>query len=138
MGAMRLVRFVGLLLFVCGAVLTVAAALTGGLELLFVFVFVPTLLAKTPIAIGGVLMIFFGIVALAASQFMDVGGLDDRKTEMAYKGAEKMPVKTRTAGVLLIGPIPIIWGSDDRSAMWVTIVAMTIVVGLMIILLFVV
>jgi len=137
MGEMRLIRFVGLLLIMCGAVLTVAAALTGGLEFLFVFVFVPTLLAKTPIAVGGVLMIFFGIVALVVAQFMDVGSLGDRKTEMAYKGAEVMPEKTRTAGVLLIGPIPIIWGSDDRSAMWATVAAMAVVVGMMIVLLFI-
>lgn len=123
------------MLLICGAALTTAAALTGGLELLFVFLFIPTFIAKTPVAVGGVLMMFFGIVALAITQFLDIGDLDDRKEYMASKGAENTPVRKRTTGVLLIGPIPIIWGSDDRSAMWVTAIAMAVVVCLMLVLL---
>ena len=135
---MRLIRFTGLLLIICGTLLTLVAALTGGLEFLFVFMFIPTFLAKTPMAIGGVLMIFFGIVAMAITPFLDIGSLEDRKMEMASKGAQSERLRKKSAGVLLIGPIPIVWGSDDRSAMWATAVAVAIVMVLMIVLLIVV
>jgi uncharacterized protein (TIGR00304 family) len=44
---------------------------------------------------------------------------------------ERLPqpsAKTRGGGVIMIGPIPIIWGSDPKTALFLMIIALAIMV----------
>jgi len=48
--------------------------------------------------------------------------------EQEQKRQTQLSAKTRGGGVIMIGPIPIIWGSDPKTALLIMIIALAIVV----------
>ncbi|MGQ0537102.1 MAG: TIGR00304 family membrane protein [Methanobacteriota archaeon] len=106
------------------AALAVALAVTSGDLKVAIFLVFPILHGSGPLAFVAVALLFSAAVAWMY-RFARPGA----PTETATSGAE--PV-SKSSGVLLIGPVPIIWGSDPRSALvlvGLTIVLMVLALG---------
>ncbi|WP_340819024.1 DUF131 domain-containing protein [Methanolobus sp. WCC4] len=100
----------------------------------------------------GILMIFTGILLIFASGFFGTGGSEDRdgrgyrsssegsgvSSQAAGPGAEPNQMNNRTdvrgGGIIMLGPIPIIIGSDNKSAQ--TLIILAIILMLLYFLLF--
>jgi uncharacterized protein (TIGR00304 family) len=107
--------------------LSIIAAIDGGFELIFTWVLISAFQIKSALAVVGVLMMLLGSIVVVLSPFIDAPVKGGRK-----KDVESMPEKDlRTAGVLLIGPLPIIWSSDRlwsiAAIIVITMLAMMII-----------
>lgn len=132
---MRFLRLFGLALLIGGFVLSIIAAFNGGFELAITWFFF-LFQMKTDMAVVGVLMMVLGLLVLAISPFIKTPNIeqmpDERSTEKKGGAQEK---NVRTAGVLFIGPFPMIWGSDNRLFSIATIVGIVMLAIMMVILL---
>ncbi len=117
----------GILFVVIGIAMLVVAATQGDLNLA-IFVIFPIIVGEGVLpALGGVLifagllLIFFSFVARLQE---GAGRAVDRASEASDTGQRK-----RYGGVLLIGPLPIIFGSDKNVVLIMAIVALVILVA---------
>jgi uncharacterized protein (TIGR00304 family) len=99
------------------------------------FFFIPYLQSSTWIGGLAILLIFAGIVVLILDGFYAING-------QAYQaeGGEKSPAdrsKTEMGGVVLIGPIPIVFGSSNRAALLALIAAAIFIMALLLALFFI-
>jgi uncharacterized protein (TIGR00304 family) len=125
-----LVRASGLILIVSSALLLIFAAISGDLELTIIFI-IPVITGSGLIpALGGILL-FFGIMLLFLSFMMsyDVAndGISVREVE-PWEMEKKR--KKRFGGVILVGPIPIVFGSDRGMALWVVVIAIICLIAI--------
>lgn len=105
-------------LFIAGAAAVVAAVAVGEAEVSLFLVF-PVFSGSSGLFLLGVGLIVLGILAGFAMMFQ--GSLSpeaDVEADGETRSDGRVPEKKlRTGGVLLIGPIPIAYGSDARIAM---------------------
>lgn len=128
----------GLISLVLGIVLIAYSVKSGGSELFFVLIF-PVLYGSDLYGILGMLLLLAAFIILPLSlAYHQASGSDGPKsykkdagsggegreyyTDMDY-GIERKKVKSSTSGVIFIGPIPIIFGSDKGVARWMMVVA---------------
>ena len=136
MGGVRRLRFVTVLSLLAGLACLVQAGLRGELSVHLVVV-VPVVSGTGPWALAGFLLLFvaigtwwWGRVRAARASWgtqahsarprgaRDAGehaGPASRRGEASEPGSEHPGA--RSGGILLLGPIPIVWGSD-RSGLW--------------------
>jgi len=126
----RQIRVAGLILIAAALALLTLAALQGGLHLAILIVF-PVIIGEGALpAIGGILL-FSGFVALFLSfaiGFQKVG-VDGTSEGYVEGGIPRTGARSEYRGVVLIGPVPIILGSNRRMALAmaiVTLVALTV------------
>lgn len=92
------------------------AAVNGDFQFALTFGVVPTFIANGTWAIISVVLLFAGIALLAASVLLEASDMADDAGEPSGNG-ETPPLDRpamRSTGLILIGPFPIIWGSDPR------------------------
>ncbi len=87
---------------------------------------------------AGILLVFIGIIGIVAYTLI----LASRRTRRDDHGGEKTEDKpsegeVEGGGVIFIGPLPIVFGSNNRIAKWMVIAAILITVVLVIETLFV-
>ncbi len=80
---------------------------------------------------AGILLVFVGIIGIVAYTLI----LASRRTQRDEQGGEKTEDKSSKGeveggGVIFIGPLPIVFGSNKRIAKWMVIAAILITIVL--------
>jgi uncharacterized protein (TIGR00304 family) len=128
---MRVLRALGLSLLVAGFIATIAGVQSGDIEIGLLLFFIPYLQSSTWIGAVAILLIFAGIFVLMLSIFF---GLGEAYENGATVTISKERTKRESGGVVLIGPIPIVFGSSNRAAM-IALIATALVVMVLVVLL---
>jgi uncharacterized protein (TIGR00304 family) len=113
--AMRWLRWLGISAMVAGAILFVYGIYLGEVVVAVVVIF-PVLISNGAIGAAAMLLLVLGLMALVLSYFFVEGGevgTSDRQGALDDGEERKMGF----GGVVLIGPVPIIFGSDRRTAL---------------------
>lgn len=142
-------RLAGLVL--AGGAALVAYAVWLGQAEVGLFVVFPFLVGHGPVALAGMVLLFAGFVALFFAFAVgppawpgDRGGWGPvhgpgRSREAAERGPEQPPEGDRSAsraeggGVVLIGPIPIVFGTDRRWAVLAALGGVLLVLALLVV-----
>ncbi len=111
---------------------TVAGIQSGDIEIGLILFFIPYLQSSTWIGAVAILLIFAGIVVLMLNAFFGLGKAYENETQVS-NSAER--TKEEVGGVVLIGPIPIVFGSSNRAAMIALIATALIVIALIVLIL---
>ncbi len=105
--------------------------LQGGLFLVF-----PVLIGSGPWALLGMLLLFGAFVAWSVGvvREMEERGHHVERQEPAWSEPRDEPSDGEDGGffsgggIVLLGPIPIVWGSDERTTLWIALVALVLMV----------
>jgi uncharacterized membrane protein len=114
-GSVRPAMALSLLALAAGVALIGTAAVEGGATVVLVLV-VPVILGQSPMFLGGVGLVIVGLIGsvLAAGPFSVDG-------KPLPTDVERSPRGSGSGGIVLVGPIPIAWGSAtglSRRARW--------------------
>lgn len=111
------VRRLGIMLLVIGIV-TTAWSVYAGLISFYLVIIVPVLTSDSALGSLPLLAIFSGIVLWALGPALGEDGPGEARTqEQSSPNIGTDQGRMRTGGVVLIGPIPILFGSDNRIAL---------------------
>jgi uncharacterized protein (TIGR00304 family) len=113
--AMRWVRWLGISAMVVGAVLLVYGIYLGEVVVALVVIF-PVLISSGAIGAAAMLLLVLGFMALVLSFFFVDGG-EVGPSEQRGPSNDREERKMDFGGVVLIGPVPIIFGSDRRMTL---------------------
>ncbi len=139
---MRWLRWLGFALLTIGGGLIAASIVTGEGQLILIL-FIPVFVGSGPLGLFGILAVFIGLFLAMASYVWSPAGLREEPEGMEPVAPPGPPptAPTRTAtkkfgGVVMIGPIPIVFGSDQRIAKWMIVLgfvllALTVIVWLL-------
>jgi len=72
---------------------------------------------------AGVFMSFIGFAMDAGYEVVGMPGIQSMGEHKATGGPKPTGRKSNVGGVVLIGPVPIVFGSSPRSALWAVIMA---------------
>jgi uncharacterized protein (TIGR00304 family) len=118
-------RAVSILMIAASAILLALAAIRGELEIALV-VIIPVIMGSGPLSLVGGLLLFFGLLVLLLS-YLGVPCRRDEDFEPRVDQLEGVS-SSKVGGVVLVGPIPIIFGSDWRMASLAIILAMVLII----------
>ncbi len=121
----RLLRCAGLVMLLGGIPLAVLAALEGQMEVAL-FIMFPVIYGGGWIAGLAILLIFLGSVLFFFS-LLPVG-LSPSRAEREESYCLEREKGLKAGGVVLIGPIPIVFGSDWKMAGWAILLAIALVI----------
>ncbi|HUV24746.1 MAG TPA: DUF131 domain-containing protein [Methanomassiliicoccales archaeon] len=127
----KLVRASGLILISLSVLLLIVAAIRGDLELILIFV-IPVIRGEGLLpALGGILL-FLGILLIFLS-FL-VGAYEVREESalgepIEFSGVEHER-RGRFGGLVLIGPLPIVFGSDRGIVLWMVVIAIVCLIAI--------
>jgi uncharacterized membrane protein len=128
---MNKLKLAALALIALGVAVLAIGAASGDGELI-ILLFIPVYRGTGPYALGGGLLIFLGIIVGLIYFFK-------RYAPAPYEGApgkSQSPSggqgpagagRPKTGGVVFLGPIPIVWGSDAKTTLY------TIIIGIIVI-----
>jgi len=125
-----------LLLLIGGAALIIYAVATGEVRVALFFFIIPTLYGNTLLGALAILLFVFGLVLLFLSFVRPIEETLSSDQVVSEKRRDVATAKKDFGGVLLIGPIPIVFGSGRRAMLYVLIVMVVIIMSLAILLLF--
>jgi uncharacterized protein (TIGR00304 family) len=111
--------------FACGVALIAAAVATGEADVSLVVIF-PLFSGSGWMFISGVLLMIAGFVTFFFAMFSAAArGVPDTepRTEVGLPGRRP---ETRYGGVVLIGPVPIAFGSDRKTAMTMLVIGVVL------------
>ncbi len=119
---MRFLRMTGVGALVVGAALIAVGIYQGDVVVALVLIF-PVLVSTGGIGALGIILLALGVMALVFDRFMDGSVIEE-----GCQGVENERARGSTdyGGVVLIGPIPIIFGSNPRAALVAAAVAIII------------
>lgn len=117
-------RFLSLVFFLTGVVLLIVGGLKGEVETGFVLFF-PFIVGSGIYAFLGVISIFVSIVLYMFS-FTTISNSKLKDVHREEEVEEKKDVKG--GGVVLIGPIPIVFGSNWKVAVLLMLLALVLIV----------
>ncbi len=130
MNRTRLLRLVAATLIIAGLALSTVAVAQGQMRLALIVIF-PVFYAEGLLAVLGIVLIFIGMLALLASFVTpDRPRYASQETEIAERGqanGEERKARVRGGAVVLLGPIPIVFGSDWRMAVAAMILAILLI-----------
>jgi len=122
-------------LFAAGVALVVAAVSAGLAELTLFFVF-PVITGTSPVFYVGVLLIVLGFFVGFILMMMGRLEIDYHMEHEVHEGNWKYPVpppgeqpKTQYGGVILIGPIPIAFGSNRNIAIFMLVAGIVLLIA---------
>ena len=127
---MRWVRFLGLALLVAGLAL-IAASVAMGQGQLFLLLFIPVYTGTGALGFLGILVVFLGFLLTSLGSAWRVipapahTGLPSPGPQAP--GPAAVP-PAKYGGVVMLGPIPIVFGSDARVAKWMMILGLVLAV----------
>jgi len=119
---MRFLRLVGVGALVAGAVLTAVGIYQGGVVVTLIIIF-PVLVSSGGVGALGMILLAFGVMVLVFDLFLN-GRVSEEVGGQAE--TERTRESTEFGGVVLIGPIPIIFGSNPRTALMAAAVAIIV------------
>ena len=122
----------GLVLLVAGFIATIAGVQSGDIEVGLALFFIPYLRSSTWIGAVAILLIFAGIVVLMLNAFFGLGEAHENEAQ-ATSSVDQ--AEGGVGGVVLIGPIPIAFGSSNRAALIALIATALVVMALVVLLL---
>jgi uncharacterized protein (TIGR00304 family) len=124
----KLLRFVALFMIAGGVMISVFSIALGEMRVALLLIF-PVFYAEGAIPTIGIAMLFLGMVVLFISFF--IASASSREGTYArttgpdqISQEDGLSTKVKGGGVLLIGPIPIVFGSDWKMA--ITAIVLTI------------
>jgi uncharacterized protein (TIGR00304 family) len=129
---MRIFRALGLVLLATGIIATVLGVLSGDVQLGLVLFFIPYLQSSSWLGSLAILLVFAGTVTLVLDGIHSIGGRTYQAVEEGSEGFKGRP-KKEFGGVVLIGPVPIVFGSSNRTALLALIAAAAVVMAMMLI-----
>ncbi len=133
--SVRLVRFVGPSLLLAGVACLIFGYLRGEASL-SLFVIFPIVTATGGWSALGILLIiagFFGFVLTGPSWAGPVPvPPEGREPAPASTGAPAAVAGRRWGGVVFLGPVPVVFGSDAKIARWMILVGLLLFVGLVV------
>jgi uncharacterized protein (TIGR00304 family) len=125
----KLVRASGLILISLSVLLLIMAAIRGDLELILIFV-IPVIRGEGLLpALGGILL-FLGILLIFLSFLVGAHGFPEESAlgePLEPSGVER---RGRFGGVVLIGPLPIVFGSDRGIVLWMVVIAIVCLIAI--------
>jgi uncharacterized protein (TIGR00304 family) len=105
-------RFAGIFLILAGFIILILMALQGIVQF-GIFLFIPFAVGTDPLAMIPFIIIFAGIII----SFVSVPVIGNRDTEQEWHDEEQPDQngrKSHIGGLVMIGPIPIIFGNDRK------------------------
>jgi uncharacterized protein (TIGR00304 family) len=130
---MRARSVLGVALVVSGAALTVLGVATGEVQVGLLLFFIPYLYGSSWMGGLAILLVFAGLVVLILGRFAASNQEAGGAAQPTDPGMTKR--KWEFGGVVLIGPVPIVFGSSDRAALWALMIAAAVVMLLLLALL---
>lgn len=123
---MTLKGLVPVFIFIAGIGIVIAAVATGEAEVQLFLIF-PVFTGSSWMFIAGTLLILASIIVGMVLLFTGQGYFEQQYEPGAHE-AEPAPKKRNTefGGAVLIGPIPIAFGSNERIALWMLIAVVII------------
>ncbi len=122
--------WIPLALFIAGVACIAVAAATGEAKVQLLIYF-PLISGSGPIFLAGVLLIASSFIlgfVLAFSSILEENARPLMPSEGRQARATESPQnRTRYGGVVLIGPVPIIFGSDRRMAFAMLVIAAVVI-----------
>lgn len=128
---MRPTVLFALILFVVGISLTIVGLMTAD-STVYLVLFIPVIQSNSALAILGILLLFLGLVLLFAN-LASAGVVVDRSEDLSRPTVEERD--RRFGGVVLVGPLPIVFGSSQRIAKYMMILGLILTVLLILVLL---
>jgi uncharacterized protein (TIGR00304 family) len=129
---MRALRVLGLALLVAGIITTVLGVLNGDIHVGLALFFIPYMQSSTSLGALAIILIFAGIATLVLDGFYRGGSKAHQVVKEGPEGPGDRP-KKEFGGVVLIGPVPIVFGSSDRAALLALIAAAAVVMAMMLV-----
>jgi len=126
----RLIRWLGPASFLAG-VLTMAFAVSRGEANVYLVLVIPVIVGTGPLALLGVFLVFAGFLLtflLWPSRLVAEPG-DRGVSPVSPEGA---PSARRWGGVLFLGPIPVIFGSDPRMTRMMLLIGLVLFLALVV------
>jgi uncharacterized protein (TIGR00304 family) len=128
---MNKLKLAALGLIAFGIAVLAVGAINGEGELI-ILLFIPVYRGSGPYALGGGLLIFLGIVLgliyffkkYAPMPYQEAPGTS--RSPAGGQGAAPAG-KPKTGGVVFLGPIPLVWGSDAKTTLYAIIIGIIIV-----------
>ncbi|MFA5312507.1 MAG: hypothetical protein WC375_04190 [Methanomassiliicoccales archaeon] len=114
---MKYLQLLGKLMFVLGMVIMAIALLGGEFEIGLFLGILPVIIAKTFLSTIAVIFIFFGMMTWIFGMLdnmkpkNDVSCMLEERIEEAELG---MKIRSKTTGIVMVGPILVVWDSDYR------------------------
>jgi uncharacterized membrane protein len=133
-GAVHFVRLAGPVVFLAGAV-SLAWGFLQNQASLSLFVIFPVITATGPWAILGIILLVAGffLAIVTWSTPMESSPSASPPTS-AYPGAPPPPAASprRWGGVIFLGPVPVVFGSDQKVTRWMLILGAVLFVALLV------
>jgi uncharacterized protein (TIGR00304 family) len=122
---MNTYRKVSIFCFICGFTALIIGIINGTIQVGFFLIF--------PFLIGTGLYAFFGFVLICISLFLFMFGLHHKdmlshNNQIKKEGYITTNNKIHKSGVLLIGPIPIVFGSNWKPTIIMMIIAIIFII----------
>ncbi len=121
---MRPIRFVGPGILLTGLVALAVAVARGEASVYLIFI-VPAVVGTGPLAFLGILLVFLGFFLTfflwAAGAPPPAMGPTKDPTEVPGVTPQGTPKTRRWGGVVFLGPIPLVFGSDPQMTRWMLI-----------------
>ncbi len=126
----RLIRWLGPASFFA-AVLTIALAVARGEANMYLVVVVPVIVGTGPLAFLGIFLVFAGFLFTFLLWPMHPGGKPEGRDDGSVSPQGAPPAR-RWGGVLFLGPIPVIFGSDPRMTRTMLLVGVVLFLALVV------
>lgn len=130
---MGAVRFLGLGLFAAG-VASIAVAFWLGEATLSLVVIIPVITATGPWAVAGILLIVAGFIVtfLTWPARPSTGPMEPPMERETSETPTQSGPRRRWGGVVFLGPIPIVFGSDARVTQTMLVLALVLFLALLV------
>jgi uncharacterized protein (TIGR00304 family) len=127
---LRLIRWLGPASFLLG-IATIALALARGEASVYLVLVIPIIVGTGPLAFLGIFLVFAGFL-LTFLLWPLRPNLESEGQGVLPVAREGPPPARRWGGVLFLGPIPVIFGSDPRMTRTMLLVGVVLFVALVV------
>ncbi len=119
------VRRIGFALLAIGLLMT-ALSVYSGLIRFYLVLIIPVLTSDNALGALSLLAVFAGIILMMIGPAFGEEGREDYRAEEVDDAQRASGERTKVGGVVLIGPIPIVFGSDKKMALIAAAIAIMI------------
>lgn len=128
--SMRFLRVLAVAMLLTGASILAYAILTGQMEFALAFFFIPVIYGSSLLGGAAIGLIVLGIFVYMADLFVQSGSAEEGSMEPGPWQNDGARPKKEFGGVVLVGPIPIVFGSSNKAALYAVITAVVVLIVL--------